>query len=238
MGGGLRQPSPAASSVERHGFGDDFVKGRELEALYRKYLLAHLPDFAYKGPLLFVRPVVHLLRGFSFERSSFNANAFQIVVFVQPLYVPADYITFVFRKYPHGRWGARWTLDRQDEGATMTDVLASIKAEGLPFLSRVQTPRDQARNAPLVAGDANGLPAVQTMAYSFVLAREYSEATVTIDRLQAMLRAADLTDPWVNEMLTRSEQVRERLERDPEEAIALLEEWIEQTRSALRLPKD
>src|SRR5690348_10025170 len=106
------------------------MKGREFEGLYRRYLLADLPGFTYKGSLLFARPVVHLLRGFSFDTSGFSADAFDVEVFVQPLYVPTDCITYTFGRRLHGRQGMGWKLDRQDERATMTEVLASIKEHG------------------------------------------------------------------------------------------------------------
>jgi hypothetical protein len=214
------------------------MKGRELESLYRKYLLAELPGFSYKGPLLFVRPVVHLLRGFYFDSSAFNADAFQVEAFVQPLYVPSDHIFFLFGKRLNGRCGQGWTMDRQDEGGIMADVLASIKEQGLPFLAPLQTPRDLARNFPLVGGRAKSPNAAEAVAYSFILAHEHSEAHLALHRLRAILTAADLTIPWLAEMLKRSELVRERLERDPEQAIELLEEWNEQTRGHLRLPGD
>lgn len=214
------------------------MKRREFEALFRKYLLADLPDFAYRGSLLFVRPVVHLLRGFYFESSAFDADAFHVWTFVQPLYVPSDCVIFNFGTRLYGRWGEGWTLDRQDEGATMTDVLVSIKEKGLPFLAPVQTPGDLARKASLVGGYPNTPHTAEAVAYSFVLAHEYPEALQALDRFRTILATHDLTNPWLAEMQRRSELVRDRLERNPHEAIELLEEWNEQTRSDLRLPKD
>ena len=214
------------------------MRGRELEKLYRRYLLADLPGFGYKGPLLFAQPVVHLLRGFYFESSAFDADAFYLWVFVQPLYVPVDFIYFDFGTRLSGHRGQGWTMNRQDEGATMADVLAGMKDQGLPFLARVQTPRDLAHKAPLVGGRERSPNSVEAVAYSHLLAQECSEAREAIDRLQAMLRAGDAADPWGAQMLERSELVRDRLERDPRHAVELLEEWNEQTRTNLRLPPD
>jgi len=52
------------------------MKVREFESLFRKYLLADLPGFEQKGPLLFVRPAVHLLRAFYFDGSGFDGSGF------------------------------------------------------------------------------------------------------------------------------------------------------------------
>jgi hypothetical protein len=213
------------------------VKGRELERLYRQYLLADLPDFTYKGSLLFVRPVVHFLRGFSFDTSSFDADSFHVEAFIQPLYVLADSIRYNFGMRLHGQLGQGWKLDRQDVATTMNEDLASIEKEGLYFVSRVQTPRDLARKAVLL-GHSQDVYTVEAIAYSSVLAREFPEALQSLERLQGLLRAHGLDTPWLVEMLDRSELVRQRLERDPEAAIAVLEEWNEQTRANLRLPKD
>jgi hypothetical protein len=214
------------------------MKGREWDKLFRRYLLADLPSFQGKGSLLFNAPVIHLLRGFSFDTSGFDRNTFYVHVFLQPLYVPRDHVAYLFGKRLYGRQGQSWSIDAEHQGATVEDVLASIKEQGLPFLGYVQTPGDLARKAPLVGGRGSDPNMSEAVAYSFVLAHEYAEARGALDRLQALLRAGDPADPWAAELLGRSQLVRERLERDPEEAIALLEEWNEQTRTNLRLPRD
>ena len=43
-----------------------------------KRLLPNLPNFTIKGPLLFIVPIGHTLRGFHFDGSSFDKKAFYV----------------------------------------------------------------------------------------------------------------------------------------------------------------
>ena len=59
-----------------------------------KSLLPDLPDFAVKGPLMFIPPAERLLRGISFEGSSFDKTSFYVTVFVMPLCIPTKHLYF------------------------------------------------------------------------------------------------------------------------------------------------
>jgi hypothetical protein len=215
------------------------VKGREFEALSRRYMLPSLPGFATRSGLTFARPVIHLLRGFYFESSGFDGRAFYLWTFIQPLYVPSNHIYFLFAKRLSGSTGEGWDYSRDNEAAIMSDVLVSVQQQGLSFLAPVQTPRDLALKAPLLGGHPDDPHVAEAVAYSLVLAHEHRQAIDALDGLKAMIQRYDLTKaPYLNEVLERGQLVRERLASDPSTTVDLLEEWNEQTRVHLRLPTD
>jgi hypothetical protein len=216
------------------------MKDREWKPLFRTYLLPHLPGFDFKGSLVFVRPLEYLLRGFYFEASGFDRLAFYLTAFVQPLYAPYDHIHFSFGERL-STWGAGgWTVSPEDPARTMTDVLASIKRRGLPFINYVRTPHDLATKAPLVGGHPRSNPyAAEAVAFSHILCGQYPEAVQMLEHLEQMLREPrDFpTQPRETEMLNRCRSMHACLARDPREAIRQLDEWTARTRQSLRLPE-
>ena len=59
------------------------MKVRQFESLHRSLLL-QLEGFVAKRTLVFKPPLRHLLRGFAFEGSSFDKDAFYVNAFVMP----------------------------------------------------------------------------------------------------------------------------------------------------------
>jgi hypothetical protein len=182
--------------------------------------------------------MVHLLRGFYFDGSSFDRCTFYVYAFVQPLYVPLPTVTFQFGIRLTGKTGQAWEINPETEAATMMDVLASIKNQGLPFIGRIQTPGDLAEYVRRITDGADNPNNVEVMAYSLALADRNPEALQALDQLQQLLQAQEGMNPWLVETFERSQELRERLATNPKQAIALLDEWTEQTRARLRLPKD
>jgi hypothetical protein len=70
------------------------MKKAELSALL-KQIQPELPGFKIKGQLLFIDPINHTLRGVWLDHSM-DPRAFYVEVFVQPLFIPAEYIHFGF----------------------------------------------------------------------------------------------------------------------------------------------
>jgi hypothetical protein len=74
-------------------------------------LLRRLPGFTVKGPMMFICPAKHYLRGIYFEASSFDAKPFYVWTFILPLYVPNKYVSFNLGKRVRNAGGDRWKAD-------------------------------------------------------------------------------------------------------------------------------
>lgn len=218
------------------------MKAREFESLTRRHLLAHLPGFDCKGPLLFVRPVHYLLRGFYFNRSDLDSRGFYLYRFIQPLYVPLPHISFNFGRRLSGRTGDSWQIPLEQTKTIMAEVLSVIQSQGLRLVLSVETPSDLAEKGRYLAGlevDTLSAHVDEAVAYSLILANNYPAAIANLDRVDAVLSRPDPYRTEADaEMQERNRWLRERLIQQPEAAVRRLEEWTEATRAALRLPDD
>ena len=96
-----------------------------------KSLLPEFPGFAIKGPLMFIPPAERLLRGISFEGSSFDKTSFSVSMFVMPLCVPTKHLYLNFgNRVRHKGGGDRWNME-------MPNLVTELG-------SRVETPSDTA----------------------------------------------------------------------------------------------
>ncbi len=210
------------------------MKGADFQRLARKYLLPHLPGFGSKGGLLVAEPLEYLLRGFSFEPSGFDPSSFYMSVFVQPPYVPSTYVCFHYGN----RLGFSWSRPQaSEEWYVMGKLLACMESEGLPFLRRFRNPADFADKAAQITGSLDDPYLVETVASSLVLVGRYQDALEEIDRLHRITMRMNPKLSWPREIDRRAQQVRESMSRDPQEAVALLNAWRDQTVHNLRLEK-
>jgi hypothetical protein len=112
------------------------VTTREFVSL-EKSLLPEFPGFVIKGPLMFIPPAESLLRGISFEGSSFDKTSFYVTVFIMPLCVPMRFLYFNFGSRVRLRGGGdRWNAGMPN---LVTELSHALKLQAVPFLSRVES---------------------------------------------------------------------------------------------------
>jgi hypothetical protein len=105
-----------------------------IERLARKHLLPKLPGFAARRSLVYRRPVEYLLYGLSFDTSSFTSSRIYVEAFVQPLFVPAEGLTYTFGD----RLGEDfWDVDEADPGRTFAAVADVAERDALPFFEQL-----------------------------------------------------------------------------------------------------
>jgi hypothetical protein len=115
------------------------MKSQMVKKLSKNYLLPNLPGFRFKGHMLYHQDLQYLLRGFSFENSAFSQYTFTINVFVQPLYIPRNYLSFGFGErlglLSKGRdiW---WEYTETQEEKIMREILSIIIRDGKPYLEK------------------------------------------------------------------------------------------------------
>lgn len=199
-------------------------------ATFGKRLLADLPGFTVKGRMLFMLPIGHTLRGIFFDRSV-NPRGFYVQVFIQPLFVPAEHVSFNVG----WRLGGSSHIWNADAPGLISELDAALKREAVPFLSGVQSPQDVARAAASL--QKSGDPYVQqAIAYAFARGGDVQQAATALTQL---VRALDLKEqyPWQREMQRRAEVLKAELRDNPSVARQRLESWEVETTKQIGLER-
>lgn len=112
------------------------MKGREIERLAQKHLLPVLPGFVTRRSLVYRRPVEDLLYAVSFNTSSFASSRIFVEAFVQPLFVPVDFLWSTFGdrlgETPRDEW---WDVDEDDADPAFASIADVVRRDALPFFS-------------------------------------------------------------------------------------------------------
>jgi hypothetical protein len=184
-----------------------------------------VPGLRQLDDLLVLGSVSRLLRGFYLENSSRPAECY-VWVFVLPLYVPGDRVSFNLGQRVGG--GSRtWGLEDMDT------LAAAVSDASHSFLGGVNSPGDivtwgfvQDRSSPA---------ALEAVAYSLIAAGQI-ERGVSALRDFATALATDGRD-WVVRMRLRAEELADAADNDPAAAAALLSRWEDETTHSLGLHK-
>lgn len=145
-------------------------------------ILASLPGYTAQKNLVFANPIGHTLKGVCFDRSAFDARSFYVQVFIQPMFVPAKHLGFNLG-WRVGGGSHRWNADDPNMISDLTDAL---EREGVPFLSRVRSPREVVAAAASLNKTKD--PYVQeAIAYALALAGDSEQAVAAFDHLAALL---------------------------------------------------
>jgi len=203
------------------------MKRKELESLLKE-LLPNLPGFAVKGALLFQQPIGPILKGVYLD-TSINSRKFYAQLFVQPLFVPVEYLTFSFGWRLDNR---SWDADAPD---TPENLYHRIRKDGLPFLSRVSKPLDfidllndsswtaefPARAKTVFSGSNSHY--YQTLLYASIREGKYAAALIEFDRLKSVL---NMKTQWQQDMLEESTMLLKLFEKNPVQAQLQLDKWV------------
>ncbi len=161
------------------------MKAKIVNHISRKYLLPNLPDFSVKGHLLYHQDIQYLLRGFCFESSAFNRESFTINVFVQPLYVPRNYLSFTIGNrvglLNKGRdiW---WDYEEAQERKIMEEVLSLILSDGIPFLEKHKSLKELTHQYQKSdKGARENKHVIEAVGYAYVLLDDYLNAKKLFD---------------------------------------------------------
>lgn len=197
-----------------------------------KELLPDLPGFVAKGKMVFKSPIEDFLYGLYFENTS-DADYFHFHVFLMPLFVPQDYISFSYGD----RIGnaLKWCLDNPN---VLIDLRAAVHAEAIPFLNKVSTTKGiiSYLNSDIEADKQRVNPhTLEALAYALIKNGDYSSALEVLGELKEKFGKS--TTPWVLELVARAELMEEKLLPKPEVALAQLKVWKAETVSKLGLEK-
>jgi len=205
------------------------MRTSDFKRLYGK-LSADLPCFVPAGRLLVMPPMTPLLRALHFDDSRYSRTDFYVRAFVMPMYVPTDFVHFLFSKQIGGP-NKIWNLGQ--EGSGLGALLTAIQNDALPFLEDVVTPTDLVRFARSSL-PANHVHVMEAVAYSLVKTGD-SNAPAELARLCQRLGAIQDPPEYIPKMMTRVQALSEALETSRDAAQALLSNWELQTLQCLKL---
>lgn len=190
-----------------------------------KRLLPKLANFTIKGPLLFIVPIGHTLRGFHFEGSSFDKESFYVDAFFMPLYVPSQHVHFTFGRRLRDRGGDRWSTG--DVG--FEAVLEAAVQKEVPFLAGLNTALDVANALKPLGSNPH---CHEAFAYTLAQAGEIRGAVDAIDTLLALVESLKRVNPkltWELEIAERAQSLKAKLTANPDAASAQLAAWESET---------
>jgi len=183
-----------------------------------KQLLPRMPGYDVKGPMIFRRPIDHVLQGLCFEGSSFDNKSFYVWAFILPLFIPVKYLNFNFgRRLRHGG-GDRWSVDLPN----LLEILeAGVKTEASVILEDITSLDAFVSKLELLCNKEN-LHFLQAIGYSLALDGQTSSAIHILGKLEGELES---TIPWQKEMKDRSKHLKDLLVNDPPKAELQLNQW-------------
>lgn len=213
------------------------MTARRIQSLARRFLLPHLSQYDVSNGILIRRPLRHLIAGYCFESSGFDADSFYLWAFVQPLYVPSDHISFTFgRRLSHGSSDG-WSLSGNDT-QDMRAVWEAIRAQGTDYLACLGTPRDIAERGQMIRAAPDDPHVLEARAYSYALIGCLGQARDLALQAQDVWRRLSHGTPWAVELVQRITVFLERLSVGSSSVSQLLEEWSDGTARNLRLVRD
>ena len=209
------------------------------KALHRllKFVVPEMPNYVPKGNILFVSPIEHVLQGIAFQSSSFSPSIFDIDVFVQPLYIPSETLTFYFVKRIPGIW--EWA-EGEEPNLAQRIILELRKQPSLH--DELRTPSDIAEKC-VGLSSAENPHILEAVAYSLALIGRQREALVTLEsvakRVSGIPKQWGLNPSvtWPAEMLERIRRVTAALEVSVDNVRKLLLRWESGSVEALGLSR-
>lgn len=204
------------------------MRQKEFRAV-AKQLLPDLPGWRLKGPLLIWPPVDHTLRAVCFEPSGFDRRSFYLSVFLLPLCVRHEYVSFNMGK----RLGFSWEAD---DPQLLSNLLRAMRAEATPFLEGLDTPQDVVAVILARWRRSEDLYVHQGIAYLLALYGELDQAVDALDHLLKLSTTGFYRGlSWADQMAVEARTLKSKLLEDPDDARSMLREWEEESRRNLKV---
>jgi hypothetical protein len=180
-----------------------------------------LPPLRVKKTLMLLPPVCPVLRGIWYDRSAYDEISFSVTAFLMPLSVPADHLYFTFGdRVRRTGGGDRWSVDMPD---LVTDLVAALRQQALPFLAKGETIEgfiEVAKAGPQTGRTLEGL------GYALARSGNAKQAIEVFDRIPSML---DASIAWQRELGDQVRTLSVDLAKNPEKVQQQLAEQEEDT---------
>ena len=204
------------------------MKTKDFIQLERQ-LIQDLPGGTVNGSIIVICPSKHVLRGLSFEGSSFDAKTFFVFFFFLPLCVPTKNLYFNFGdRLRNSNGGDVWNAN---EGDLLAKLRRAISEQALPYLSNVESLENMVR---VLSESPQPYNPHKQQAIAYALARlgRFEEAR---DALADLISRIDHKSPWQREICERAEGLLIQLKDDTAAAQKQLQIWETETKETLKL---
>lgn len=202
-----------------------------------KDLLPQLPKFVTnKKSEIFIAPIGHVLRGFTFESSAYTKEDFYFWWFFMPICRPIGHLTLNYGgrlNVPGGYSG--WRTDMPELPDKM---LAAMKPVALPLLQSINSIQDviEAIYAHRGTREVDDINVQDDIACLQILDGRTDEAGIMLDSIIAHEHGTDRRQ-WVLNIVERTKQLKTKLQKDPKLSMTQVESWQDQTFRALQLER-
>jgi hypothetical protein len=180
-----------------------------------------LPPLRVKKTLMLLPPIGHVLRGIWFDRSAYDEVSFSVTAFLMPLCVPTDHLYFNFGdRVRHKGGGDRWSMDMPN---LVADLVAALRSQALPFLSRGETLEGFIEVAK--SGPPTGRT-LESLGYAVAQTGDAKQAIEVLSRICPMLNT---NIAWQRELGDQVRALSAELAKHPEKVQKQLAQWEEET---------
>ncbi len=190
-------------------------------------------DWVLRNHILYLKDNSELLRGICFNSSAFSSDQFEMVAFIQPLYIPCNYIFLTFGKTIKTSKNQQWwiynDIGREQQGKEIAFLLNKIEKE---FLSTIQ---DASSFYSHYKKHKNvSLAHFESVAYSACFANMSNSINEIVDLKKYISKKEDIEKPYVNEIVNRTNKI-EGILRANESPQELLNNWVLDTKKMLKI---
>ncbi|WP_337040317.1 hypothetical protein [Emticicia sp. 17c] len=212
------------------------MKAKILKTFFNKEIKPNLvsQDWICKNHLIYKEiGNSELLRGFCFNSSAFSITQFEVIAFIQPLYVPCPFIFLTFGQLVKSPENMQWWDYIEDNKAELGEKLANyINQIDDNFLSKVT-------NADLFyrvfKNDKQiSLAHFESVAYSACFADNLNSANEIAELKKYISQKEDMRKPYVNDIYMRTLEIEKTL-GSREGLQELFNKWLSETKKALKL---
>jgi hypothetical protein len=205
------------------------MKKTAVRHIYDK-IYSEIPDYGRKDHLLVRIPIRSLLYGILFDSSAFSKEAFYINIFVQPLYIPKEYLVLTFGIRVPGVW--EYEISHID--ILSKRILAAIQDHALPFHQRFSTLELFYRNAESTFSPKN-IHLQQALVLTAMYLDKDREAQEHFDILRHLVDQSDPKISWPRAVFDETQTFVNEAATDRKVVHAHLREVEVATRKNLRL---
>lgn len=206
------------------------MKAKLIKILFTNSTKPHLisQEWYLKNDILYTGIKDGLLKGICFNSSSFSANQFEPVAFIQPLYIPLDFIALAFsinlKTAAKKQW---WEYDEMRIDHLGKELAGEINLVDKMFLSKINNAADfyqyYKRDKKITVRH------FQAVAYSCAYSKLKNAREELEDLLTYIRKREDVKIEWVKQIYDNTEYL---LKGD---ASVILKEWEQETRKTLKL---
>jgi hypothetical protein len=181
------------------------MKGKQIEALVRQYILPSLPNWEVKTTTLFKRPIGFCFCSVGFGTSSFDANRLYLSASIEPLYLPAAGANLIKRLKKVGE------IHPDQEAEDMSKILVAVHEQAYPFIQDYDSPEKIAARRGILKNSEDPYQ-LQAIALSHVLLGNGSLAKEAFDH--ATGRLMEDGRKWCLDMAEQLQVLKRRMETD------------------------